>query len=408
MFKVLLVILIASLTASAQDAMIITGKVFDAKSKEPLAFATVGVKDHAEETSTNEYGDFKLSVPTGYINDSLQVTYIGYKSFRKKISNLESSERIYLDEAFILLKEVVVTYKKLNLRKVDDQFRIIRGNLYAMETEVTNESYNQFLNHLEAYNQTELFRKCDYDLSRYNESEKDFFKRYSGDLQPKSGRKDTVNINYGNYPAINVSHEAAINYCEWLTDQYNTNPNKNKKKFKKVKFRLPTLNEWQIAALGYPKFQSWNLDENQVEVVIPRQDSVIELSRGKKIMIPVNTEVIYPWFAAYNYRKKPTNHFHCFLGNFKIAPSAIYKSCKSYFHAYDGFIRMAFCAAYFPNDMGLYDVVGNVAEMIDEKGKACGGSWNDPPSESTIRSIKNYQHPDASIGFRVFMEVIEK
>ena len=47
---------------------------------------------------------------------------------------------------------------------------------------------------------------------------------------------------------------------------------------------------------------------------------------------------------------------------------------------------------------------GNVAEMIDEKGKACGGSWNDPPSESTIHSIKNYRHSDASIGFRVFMD----
>ena len=64
-------------------------------------------------------------------------------------------------------------------------------------------------------------------------------------------------------------------------------------------------------------------------------------------------------------------------------------------------------ASFFPNNVGLYEVVGNVAEMIDEIGKACGGSWNDLPSESTIHSVKPYIRPDATIGFRVFMEVVE-
>jgi hypothetical protein len=68
---------------------------------------------------------------------------------------------------------------------------------------------------------------------------------------------------------------------------------------------------------------------------------------------------------------------------------------------------MARTASYFPNDMGFYDVVGNVAEMIDEKEKACGGSWDDLPSESTIHSIKTYSTPNATVGFRVFMEVVE-
>ena len=67
---------------------------------------------------------------------------------------------------------------------------------------------------------------------------------------------------------------------------------------------------------------------------------------------------------------------------------------------------MSITASYFPNDMGLYDVVGNVAEMVDEKGKACGGSWDDLPEESTIHSVKSYAKVDDTIGFRVFMEVI--
>jgi formylglycine-generating enzyme required for sulfatase activity len=74
----------------------------------------------------------------------------------------------------------------------------------------------------------------------------------------------------------------------------------------------------------------------------------------------------------------------------------------------DGWTMMAPVQAYFPNDIGLYDVVGNVAEMTVEKGKACGGSWNHPPEESTIRSINEYAGPDSRIGFRPFMEVIEE
>jgi hypothetical protein len=73
----------------------------------------------------------------------------------------------------------------------------------------------------------------------------------------------------------------------------------------------------------------------------------------------------------------------------------------------DGFGMMAPVECYFPNDFGLYDVVGNVAEMIDQEGKACGGSWMQVPGESTILSISGYDKPNAWTGFRVFMEVIE-
>ena len=58
--------------------------------------------------------------------------------------------------------------------------------------------------------------------------------------------------------------------------------------------------------------------------------------------------------------------------------------------------------------MGLSDVCGNVAEMIDQEGKAMGGSWNHEPEESTITSINEYEISDSSVGFRLFMEVIDE
>jgi hypothetical protein len=58
--------------------------------------------------------------------------------------------------------------------------------------------------------------------------------------------------------------------------------------------------------------------------------------------------------------------------------------------------------------MGLCDIVGNGAEMIDRKGKARGRSWDQLPEESTIRSVSNYSGPNGSVGFRIFMEVVEE
>ena len=69
---------------------------------------------------------------------------------------------------------------------------------------------------------------------------------------------------------------------------------------------------------------------------------------------------------------------------------------------------MSSVGVYFPNRMELYDVIGNVAEMIDEEGKAMGGSWNHSPEKSTIKSVNEYEGSDPSVGFRIFMEVIEE
>jgi hypothetical protein len=52
-------------------------------------------------------------------------------------------------------------------------------------------------------------------------------------------------------------------------------------------------------------------------------------------------------------------------------------------------------------------MIGNVAEMTSEKGKAKGGSWEDEPDNCTIQSVKTYEKPSPAIGFRVFMEIIQ-
>jgi hypothetical protein len=49
---------------------------------------------------------------------------------------------------------------------------------------------------------------------------------------------------------------------------------------------------------------------------------------------------------------------------------------------------------------------GNVAEMLNEKGIAKGGSYNSPGYDVRIESKMNYNDASPEVGFRVFMEVI--
>jgi formylglycine-generating enzyme required for sulfatase activity len=384
--------------------MIIVGDVKDVATNEPLAYATIGVKGKTDETISNSEGKFELSVPVSYQKDTLVVSYVGYTRFEKTIAQLASVEHVLLKEFSTMLEEVSVVHRPMDLRDIDKQVRIIRGNLYAMDGEVTNAEFNNFLTWLDDYNKTDLRKKYEFDLSGYKKSVQEFYTQYhkpTGNMSRRRERRDTI-VNYNLCPAVNISYEAAVEYCEWITDQYNNNP--KRKKFKKVLFRLPTLNEWQIAALGYDKFQSWNLLENTVDVLIAKDSTSMESMKGDKKKMKVDASIQYPWYWVYYYRNRSYNSFNCYLGNFNIKDGKI---CPAKVPAFDGFTMMAPVKCYFPNNIGLYDVAGNVAEMISEKGKACGGSWNDLPENSTIQSVKNFSGPNETVGFRVFMEVIE-
>jgi hypothetical protein len=287
----------------------------------------------------------------------------------------------------------------LNARDIEGKFRIVKGNIYAGETEVTNLDYNAFLRSLKESKQDDIYSISKFDLSKYEGASLALMKNYHIDRQPV--KKERY---FTNYPAINISYKGALAYCEWLTDQYNSSSDR---KFKKVKFRLPTLNEWRMAALGYKNFQSWEINENQIELAVTK-DPTVEICKNcpKKRFPFAESGILYPWYGAYNFRNKPLNSRGCSLGNFQWPDGQ--KHCNPKLVTPDGFVLTSPVQAYFPNGMELYDVVGNVAEMTDEAGKACGGSWNHPPEQSTIMSINNYDGPDSAIGFRVFMEVIEQ
>jgi formylglycine-generating enzyme required for sulfatase activity len=60
--------------------------------------------------------------------------------------------------------------------------------------------------------------------------------------------------------------------------------------------------------------------------------------------------------------------------------------------------------SFFPNDIGLYNVCGNVAEMLAENGVAAGGSYEDTGYDIRIQSTKDFSGATRDIGFRVLMQ----
>ncbi len=189
---------------------------------------------------------------------------------------------------------------------------------------------------------------------------------------------------YMHYPVVGVSQRMAMAYAHWRTRYMNEFL--TKKKLVGAEYRLPTEAEWQLAAAG-----------------------------GHK-------SYLYPWG---NYLK---NDKDCMMANFKNGRGD---------YAEDGALYPARVDSYFPNDYGIYNIVGNVAEWtvsnyIDDpnafqhdfnpeinlkptpssarqhKRKVTrGGSWKDPASMIQLNS-RAYDYMDSArsyIGFRCVIDL---
>ena len=245
----------------------------------------------------------------------------------------------------------------MDIKHIDKIIMAVKPGLWASAEEVSNELYEQFLMDLLRNKEFELLEICKTGKTDWMSLVPEKYK----DLTELEifGENDPT---YPRAPVQNISYEAAVEYCKWLTRSYNSYA--KKKNFDKVEFRLPTKEEWVLAG------------------------------KGGRDLAP------YPW-GGYYY----TNAKGCFLSNFYSSHIPECDDCKYISLGNDGGLFPVSTSAYFPNDFGLYNISGNVAEMVQEKGIAMGGSWEDIPEECTIESIKKYEGPSPAVGFRVFMEI---
>lgn len=102
-------ILFAGLQVHAQN-ITLSGRVIDKETREPLIFASIGIKDRPIGTISNLQGEFDFHIPAGYRNDILAVSILGYSTYEAPVWTLveNTSLVIELEKRSYMLNEVIV------------------------------------------------------------------------------------------------------------------------------------------------------------------------------------------------------------------------------------------------------------------------------------------------------------
>lgn len=288
-----------------------------------------------------------------------------------------------------------------------------------------------------------------FDINRW---EKEYPYSYS-DLLTKNYFSDP---SFSNYPVVAVTYYYAEKYCDWLSKTYNdsllhsTNYS--------VRFRLPNEAEWEYAALALigpsrkSKRREYEYDRRMFPwpgpyfAPSPKNDHfLVNIFRGNSSRSKTNSS----YGSAITINQNTELNYNCNGGRLIDASTGgVIVDFAS-----DGALYTAPVNSYAPNDYGLYQMAGNVAEwtstnyMVDIEGYISnllgygdgagldletwhlaelqptflfdkyddykivkGGSWADPPYYMSA-GARRICHPDScsvTIGFRPVMEIYEK
>lgn len=114
-FKCLVALLILTqtitLSVSAQDNSVISGKIINGEDKEPLPFASIRLKNHPIGTISNENGDFDFYIPKSKRNDTLSISFIGFNSYEVPLAHIDRKLEIVLRPSTNVLDEIILTEK---------------------------------------------------------------------------------------------------------------------------------------------------------------------------------------------------------------------------------------------------------------------------------------------------------
>lgn len=133
----------------AQDMLKISGKVVDEETSEPLTHASIGVIGKPYGTITNTDGYFELYISENQLEDSLQVSMLGYENYEIKFGSFNTSVRtIKLIIKPVVLKEITVTTNEMTalqiltkaFEKIEDNNPIQSYRLTAYKRELYSDN----------------------------------------------------------------------------------------------------------------------------------------------------------------------------------------------------------------------------------------------------------------------------
>ncbi len=107
-------LLVASLLAASEaqaQRVTISGKVVDRETREPLPFASIGIKGKSNGTITNLQGEFDFHLPSGFTQEVFVVNTLGYQGFEAVVSSMLQQKNVVieLEKSTIVLQEIWVS-----------------------------------------------------------------------------------------------------------------------------------------------------------------------------------------------------------------------------------------------------------------------------------------------------------
>lgn len=248
---------------------------------------------------------------------------------------------------------------------------------YMQTTEVSNAEYKAFLIDLYLRGKADEFRQCMPDQRQWTTK---FPEGFTDPMKQLYFAHEA----YNQYPVVNVSKYGAEAYCRWLSEELSHRAGgADKNKINDI--RLPSDVEWAMAASS---------KQNRVKYA-NGTDSL--MYKGKYM---ANYSCISYATAQYD----SLNDFYRVKAQ-KGAPGFIS----------DGAFFTGTVTSYAPNSYGIYNLAGNVSEMVylwdkvANKAKgfgAKGGSWCSPDYFLEIDAGQEFQHPEKPSPFVGFRPVI--
>jgi len=335
----------------------------------------------------------------GFYMDATEITNAQYRQFTSWVRDSIAHVMLGNVEPNDNNVDVIVWKEKINWKDADIQDQLMTMFIDAsvsplgikqLDTRQLVYSYKQFDAYKAAQNPGAPLNQFVYNVSRPIYPDTTVWMTQFAYSNNEPIAKQYFNFQaFDEYPVVGVSWHQAKAFCHWRTELWKAERTKRKMYFE-GEFQLPTESEWEWAA------------------------------RGGRDLSP------YPWGGPYIINQKG-----CYLANFKPGRGD---------YSADGGLYTVKAKTYWPNDYGLYNMSGNVAEWTSSAYTTAaynpnmysdlnpdilariqetdptwqklvvvkGGSWRDPKHYLNISS-RDREFADTSksyIGFRTVIHYV--
>ncbi len=170
----------------SEPRIILTGKVVDATTREPMSYVSISLKDEPLGTITNADGDFVLKLPSRDISDTLVFSSLGYARKEKSVIRLQEEPLTTLQSVSIRIREVRV--KAISVEEILDNLRRNITANYPSDHQLLNGFYRETLRQDDEYiNVSEAaleILKAPYGIPEREDKVRLLKARRSPDVQP--------------------------------------------------------------------------------------------------------------------------------------------------------------------------------------------------------------------------------